>query len=514
MYCGSLFHFGKETVTKKESYSTTSQFNLRRYEFIKKYQSRAIKLNPIILIIYIVFCYYIAEIAQYGGVSLRLPIIIIAGVLLFLWVLLVIFDKTPEFSNSLLTKYAKAWYYFAILALIAVSSFTAYDVYQSSIPYQGKLSWIIDDLKNTRKVNFERNNVFDYGVEGILDDIQAEISMPEELFISNEFSLSFNEAGIITSIYSSIYGKNEKDETETFLVSYDMDEDDQISVRLGGHDDLSNPPDEMRLDPLIDAMNLIDIEKTISEWKSETYDIYYIGKRDWGYNTEGIIYYNDKELLGEAESAYKKIQGYTTSVHLAHDTAVTPKRFVYTEEDSLLGATGSSSDSDTVLLEERPLEVAEEFHLNNELGYQLVVLDAALGSRFYGLTKRTEVEGEYELINNDPFNGSSGGAAGLTFINEELGFSALSHSGGMSADLYRTVNGGESFERIEIPEVELALNDTEVYNPFDFPDMPYKEEDHLVMYVNQGSNGDYKRGVRAVFHSYDDGLTWEFIGEE
>ncbi|MDN6161277.1 MAG: hypothetical protein L0I79_00755 [Atopostipes sp.] len=481
---------------------------------MKKYQSRAMKLNPIVLIIYIIFCYYITELAQHGGVSRRLPIILMSGGLLFLWVLLVLFARTPEISKLLPTKYAKVWSYLAIIILLVTSSFTAYDLYQSSIPYQGSLSWVIEDLQKTRKVDFERNKVFDHGIEGIFKDIQSKISMPEELFIANEFSLSFNKAGIITSIYSSIYGENKEGETETFLVSYDMTEDDQITVYLDRYEDSSEAPKEIRLAPLVDAMNLIPLEETVAEWESESFDIYYVGERDWGYNKEGIIYYNDKEILGKIENTHKEIQGYTTSLHLAHDSTVTPKRFVYTEAESLSEAMASTSDTDRLPPEERPLQLAEEFSVNDELSYQLVVLDAMLGSRFYGLTKRTESEGKHEMFNNDPFSGSTGGATGLTFINEELGFAGLSHSGGSYADLYRTIDGGKHFEKIKIPEVERPLNDTESYMPFDFPEMPYKEKDHLVMYVNQGSDGDYKRGISAIFHSYDEGMTWEFIREE
>lgn len=481
---------------------------------MEKYQARAMKLNPLVLIVYLIFCYYIMELAQYGGLSHRLPIIIITGGLLLVWILLVAFGKMPKFPFNLLTKYARVWYCFALFVGIGVSSFTVYEVYQSSIPFQGKLSWFIHDLKTTRKVDFQRNNVYEYGIEGILQDIQTKISMPEELFISNEFSLSFNKAGMITSIYSSIHGMNSKGKIESFLVSYDIAKENQISVRLNTHNQPETLPEEMRLNPLIDALNIIPVKEAISEWESEEFAIYYIGERDWGYNTDGIIYYNDQEILGEADNVYKQIQGYTTSIYIADNPVVTPKRFVYTEEKSLLEATGSFSDSDTTPPRKQPLEVAEEFHLNEELSYQLVVLDAALGSRFYGLTKRTEIEGEYELINNNPFNGSTGVVAGLTFITEDLGFSSLSHSGGTFADFYRTADGGENFEKIKLPEVEVALSDTEAYNPFDFPKMPYKEEDYLAMYVNQGSDGDYKGGVHAIFHSYDDGLTWEFIREE
>ena len=179
---------------------------------MEKYQSRAIKLNPIVLIMYAIFCYYVMEIARYGGVSRRLPIIIITGGLLLLWVLFVIFGKRTKLSSNRLTKYSKHWYYFAIVALITISSFTVYDVYQSAINFNGKLSWIIYDLKTTRKVDFEKNNIFEYGIEGVLQDIESEISLPENLYISNEFSLSFNEEGTITSIETFIHGENEQKE--------------------------------------------------------------------------------------------------------------------------------------------------------------------------------------------------------------------------------------------------------------------------------------------------------------
>lgn len=479
---------------------------------MKIYISRTVKLNPLVIIVYAIFCYTLAKLAKYGGVSVRLPIIMFTGIMLTLWFLIVIFKKTPKISNPTLTKYAKTWYYFALFLIITITGLTTYDVYQSSINFQGKLSWVIRDLKTTHKVKFRQNNIYEHGIDGILQDIEAKISLPKDLFISNEFSLSFNEEGVIKTIYSSIYGLNEEGETETFLISYDADKDDRISVRLGEYEDLRNPEQEMSLEPFIDAMNILPIQEVVSEWDSDSFDVYYIGERGWGYNTDGIIYYNDNEILGHPEIAYKKIKGYTVSIYLEQNPSVTPKRFVYSNVENLSEAMGALED--VVAPEDRPLEVAEEYHLNHEIGYQLVVLDAALGSRFYGLSKRVEVDGTYELFNEDPFNGSSGVAAGLTFINELVGFAALSHSGGTYADLFRTVDGGKSFEKIELPEVEVALNETETYNPFIFPEMPYLEDGILVMYVNQGANGDYKQGIRAVFHSDDEGLTWEYIREE
>ena len=48
------------------------------------------------------------------------------------------------------------------------------------------------------------------------------------------------------------------------------------------------------------------------------------------------------------------------------------------------------------------------------------------------------------------------------FLNETLGFIALSHSGGSPAELYRTEDGGATFERVTLPAVEVPLTGRDV----------------------------------------------------
>lgn len=480
---------------------------------MKDYQKRAVKLNPIILLIYWVFCHYMMELMAYGGVAYRLPIIGLAGSALLVWLYVVKVDKIPEITKGLLARFARPWYYIAIISFLGLSVYTTYDVYQSSIPFQGKLSWALNNLQKTRKIKYRHDNVFEDGIEGLFQDIESRLSLPEALFISNEFSLSFNEEGEVLSVYSSLYGENKSGERASFLVDYNRGRDDRISVRLGRNEEWVAVDEEMRLGPLLDLMRLVSLEDVIAEWAGgDVFEVYYAGERSWGYNREGIVYYNADGVLGEPKEVNREIKGYTTSVYLPNNSSVVPKRFVYTEKETLAEAEGEFGEE--TLHEDRENEVDEEFVLNDKVQFRLEVLDAALGSRFYGLSKWSEETGAFELINTDPFNGSSGGAAGLTFIDEQLGFAALSHSGGAYADLYRTEDGGESFERIELPEVEVDLGNGKTYAPFVFPEMPVDRGDYLEMTVNQGAEGDYQGGIRAIFRSYDNGLTWEFIDEE
>ena len=41
-------------------------------------------------------------------------------------------------------------------------------IYKSATNYGGKLAWFIESVKNERSVKLERDNIYKYGVEGIL----------------------------------------------------------------------------------------------------------------------------------------------------------------------------------------------------------------------------------------------------------------------------------------------------------------------------------------------------------
>ena len=135
-----------------------------------------------------------------------------------------------------------------------------------------------------------------------------------------------------------------------------------------------------------------------------------------------------------------------------------------------------------------------------------------MGSRFYVLLETQDGGATW----GDPKPGSlfrSTCIIGIIFINEELGFIGLSHSGGSYGELYRTEDGGSSYEEAKIPPIEVPLTDREKYNPFDLPGMPYEEDGKLFLKVGQGQDGDYKGGIKALYRSKDKGETWEYIKE-
>ncbi|WP_052950873.1 hypothetical protein QJR52_09060 [Clostridium baratii] len=156
---------------------------------------------------------------------------------------------------------------------------------------------------------------------------------------------------------------------------------------------------------------------------------------------------------------------------------------------------------------------SQEFYLSSKNIYALGVAGAALGSRSYALYETNDGGKTWDIINNDPFNGRMGGATGITFIDNKLGFIALSHSGGSYGELYRTDDGGASYKEVSFPEVKVKLNEKETYNPFVLPGMPYREGNELRVLVGQGSNGDYNGVCKALYESKDEGKTWKYVKE-
>lgn len=94
------------------------------------------------------------------------------------------------------------------------------------------------------------------------------------------------------------------------------------------------------------------------------------------------------------------------------------------------------------------------------------------------------------------------------FVDENTGFLSYGNINPNEPDLYVTQDGGNSW-------IKANINIPDQYNEiFVQSEMPFKEEDHLAVYINQGPNGDYEGGkVKGKFLSNDNGETWEFSME-
>ena len=493
-------------LPQKLNDTTGDEIDLKK----KNYTLRAFLFNPVTVAIYGIGAYYVCSLAQYGGVAQKAPIILTIFISLIVWMGWGLYwyiwkvDKKQTPSPHTI-KRSKFLFLLSINFSLLITVASGISLYHSGTNYQGKLAYVIQDYLTSSDVTFDHNNVYQDGLNGLLEDLETKYDLPDELYVSNQVELTFNKAGDITTFYSFLYGLNDAGETESYLIDYDSSKSADFSVTLNGN---VNPTFEknMRLQPLLDAMEILPIKETVKDWDEDSFGIYYAGSRSWGYNTEGILYFDEKGDTFPIETAFNEIIGYSISVYTPTNNTITPVRFVdYTPDVSPI----QSGDVPT----DQNMNDIETHFLTKKLGYQLVVVDAAAGSRFYSLNKTTDGGNTWNVVNADPFAGQLGVSSGITFMDESLGFVGLSHSGGSYADLYRTTDGGISFETVELPTIEVPLTDTEKYAPFDFPEMPYKESDSLFIQVGQGQDGDYNGGSKALYQSKDNGETWAFVGE-
>lgn len=247
-----------------------------------KYVNRAKILNPLILIIYGVACYYLIELARYGGVKRRVPIILFIFTLLIIWFIHSFYrtrkpndaskvdskntkSLNQEYKVSLISKW---WFRIAVIVILLITGFTSYDIYQSSIPYNGKLSWYIHEIQTKKEVVYTHNNIYEDGLAGLIEDMNKKIELPEDLYIANDVTLSFTKAGRIIDFYGFLYGKNKKGETETFLLSYDGNQ--KIQVSLDNYLEETYEKDKL-LQPLIDGLEYAPFKEMINDLNAEVF---------------------------------------------------------------------------------------------------------------------------------------------------------------------------------------------------------------------------------------------------
>lgn len=475
-------------------------------------------INPIFIAVYWFSFYNLYTLCKFGRMNNNLTMLLLC--LAFFVVYLIIFiarsiKKPITIKPGRFIKNRNIRLTYGVIALIFIFSlfiFYGGKIYKTSINFNGKLSWILKDLKDKKTVELKHNNIYEDGIEGILQDINEKTTMAEKLYISNNFDIKFDKEGTIISFDTFLYGKNDKDALESYLISYDKNKSSKITVYLHGNVNGDFNEDKL-LEPLLNTMKVIPLKESLSKWDESQFGILYYGKRSFGYNSDGVVYINPEGKTTTVRKDNSEIIGYAVSVYVpGKENTLLPYRYILVDDLNNIKSETLNKGSKDIPKEES--NGVDKFYLSEETGYRLEVTDAAAGSRAYALEKTLDGGTKWSLVNGDPFLGDIGTAGGIVFLDDRLGFLCLVHSGGARGELYRTEDGGTTFTKISFPEVKVPLNGAEPYNPFDLPGMPTKEGENLNILVGQGSDGDYNGGIKALYKSKDQGKTWEYVKED
>lgn len=216
------------------------------------------------------------------------------------------------------------------LILAGVTFLGAAGTAWSAVPFNGKLSWVINELQSSRRVRLVHNNIYEDGLDGILEDIRGKVGLPEKLCLVNSFNLHFRADGTVETLYTFVKGFDENGNfVDSYLISYDAADSDKITIWLGGAADMEFDQ-EKDLEPLLEAMRVLPLKETVENWQEDIYGILYYGERSWGYSTEGIRYLEpDGSVSYPGAYAPAEIKGFSVSVFCPENEAVTPVRYLY-----------------------------------------------------------------------------------------------------------------------------------------------------------------------------------------
>ena len=249
------------------------------------------------------------------------------------------------------------------------------------------------------------------------------------------------------------------------------------------------------------------------EYEGETFCYLFGNMKDFSEENVSVVYNDLYDFVENmvSESYAERVAGKET-------TGSESK----TEMESGEAESGETESEVTELTEETiqyylTLEPDCTYETADGIEYRMIPIDRACGSSFYVLVATADGGKSAVMINPDPYLGSGGSARWISFFQDEkTGFSCLAYSGGAYGSLYRTEDGGKSFENIEYPSAKVKLPDGTYYNPFVMPEKVYEKDGKLYMEAGQGSDGDYHGAegfCHGLYESLDKGKTWIYVKE-
>lgn len=376
--------------------------------------------------------------------------------------------KKEPLSQDVQTKQSGKWEWkgcFSILAVLfccgAVTMYYGPKIYGSASGFNGKLSRFLYEISHKKTISLENDNLYRDGIDGFLEELDQKLNMPDELYLATSFNLHFLADGTIQTVETFLHGQDEDGAEKSYLISYDREQSDKMTVYLNGTVS-GNQEEGKQFRPLVTVLNLVNLETAVSRWNAKEYGILYYGMRSWGNDSTGILYLNEKGEAAAARDGETDIGGYTVSLFIpGREEEITPIRYLLKDSSGIGKADAQEQAPET------PLKNSdEEYYLNEKEGFRLKEVDAA----------------------------------GIAFINQNLGFMALSHNGGDEAELYRTEDGGKTIKKVGLP-YSVMEESPNLEEPFDFPYMPYEEEGILKMLIGQGADGDYHGGSKVLYQS-------------
>lgn len=448
--------------------------------------------------------YHLLQVCRFGSLSrnLRLGVIWGAGCAawVLIWVILFAILRRDLLEGTGRRGVWRAVLAAEVLALGLMVGWGGAKLVQTAGDMTTRLGRNLYECTHVETIYLKQDNLYTDGLDAIFQKLDEALEMPEELYVASSVQVSFDASGTLTGLYAFLYGADDQGETKSYLFDYNSADSAHVTVWLDGTVN-ADFAEETRLESMLALMGKLDLEQEVAGWQSEEYRLLYYGSRSFSAGQENLIVVDDQ---GGQTAVGEAVQGFEVSLYISGKAdavgAEAPRRYFCGWEALAIGAQVSQTQEAEG---ERQIGVSfvnqsgnPEFYLTEALGWQLEVVDAAAGSRFYRLNCTEDGGQSWQVLNEDPFLGAIGANAELYFVDEQLGFLLLPNADSRYSRLYRTGDGGVSFEL-----VELNAGDEDL----DAPSLPTLEDGRLRLEVGGGTDGS---GDTVVLYSDDLGVTW------
>lgn len=504
-----------------------------------------ILLNPLFLLVYALGLRTLSRFFQWGGVARRLPLIALLGGVGILWFIIwtIVYFRRKK-RKVMKDNFVLPALLAELIVFVILTGFYGRQIYHSAQPYNGKLAWVLDDLRNTRKIDFEQRDFSQYGLDGIVTALEegAGLSKDSELYTANTFSVTISADGMIERVDGYLYsfgaeengteedridenGTEEGNQEQSWLISYDSSADKKMTVRLNGAVNTDYREQE-RLSPMFamaDALReqrLPGLLEPDSDQAEASYTLRYSGYTGKICESPWYRLTGEGNLTSYYDNYGENKDAYFLSISV-EDAATGEDREIAavfcgegTMETQQQAEEKSEAEEDIAAAQEEGKTLLTDqdgsmtFYLDADNSMRLEVTDAAAGSRFYEFYNG-------DIHNTDPFDGNIGMAEGIYFMDARKGFILLTYASQDSSSMYYTNDGGTNFQQVTLP-VDEAAEDMEG-NEFSFTtgDMDYTEtpyEEGGVLHVRVSTSAADVGTYALLFTSADAGVIWEYAG--
>lgn len=236
------------------------------------------------------------------------------------------------------------------IALLFITVNGCVNVMESASHLNGKLSWALLDLKQKRYVNLSEDNLYKAGLDGIFEDLDKALSLPDNIMISAGFNLHFKKDGTIETFDMMLAGYNAHCHyVKSYLITYDREKSSKIIVYVQDNK-TEEYEEEKNFLTLVEMCKKIPFQSAAKDLEKEggkEFAMLSYGERSFHYDTSGIRYLDKEGNIEIPAMAAEEIEGFSVSVFVpGKEQEILPHRYMYCEDvTKQVNVTGKDTNS-------------------------------------------------------------------------------------------------------------------------------------------------------------------------